>query len=117
LQQTMKQLRRAIQVTLLAVLAICAPAGAQPRPPDVGVLLARLDDLYRIVRVEINVTTPRSTRWFGHRRAIRDVDTQRQMVGSVERLSAVRRRARRADAAQSVRRIAAGRIRADPRVW
>lgn len=117
----MKQLRRAIQVTLLAVLAICAPAGAQPRPPDVGVLLARLDDLYRskssIVRVEINVTTPRSTRWFGHRRAIRDVDTQRQMVGSVERLSAVRRRARRADAAQSVRRIAAGRIRADPRVW
>jgi len=85
----MKQLRRAIQVTLLAVLAICAPAGAQPRPPDVGVLLARLDDLYRskssIVRVEIDVTTPRSTRWFGHRRAIRDVDTQRQMVGSVER--------------------------------
>ena len=43
----MRQLRRAIRVTLLAVLAICAPAGAQPRPPDVGVLLARLDDLYR----------------------------------------------------------------------
>ena len=32
----MRQLRRAIQVTLLAVLAICAPAGAQPRPPPAG---------------------------------------------------------------------------------
>ncbi len=61
-----RRLRRAIQVTLLATLAVCAPAAAQPRPPDVATLLARLDDLYRskssIARVEINVTTPRSTR-------------------------------------------------------
>ena len=52
--------------TLLMALAVCAPATAQPRPPDVDALLARLDDLYRskssIARVEINVTTPRSTR-------------------------------------------------------
>jgi outer membrane lipoprotein-sorting protein len=51
---------------LLMALAVCVPAGAQPRPPDVDALLARLDDLYRskssIARLEINVTTPRSTR-------------------------------------------------------
>jgi hypothetical protein len=84
------------------------------------VLLARLDDLYRskssIVRVEIDVTTPRSTRWFGHRRAIRDVDTQRQMVGSVERhLPFGAEPVGLMLHSQSVRRIAAGRIRADPR--
>ena len=51
---------------LLVTLALSAPSAAQPRPPDVDALLARLDDLYRstssIARVEINVTTPRSTR-------------------------------------------------------
>jgi outer membrane lipoprotein-sorting protein len=59
--------RRAVLfVALLAMFGACAPAAAQPRAPDVGALLARLDDLYRshssIARVEINVTTPRSTR-------------------------------------------------------
>jgi outer membrane lipoprotein-sorting protein len=50
----------------LAALAVCRPAAAQPRPPDVDVLLERLDDLYRskssLARIEINVTTARSTR-------------------------------------------------------
>jgi outer membrane lipoprotein-sorting protein len=39
---------------------------SQPRPPDVDALLARLDDLYRakssIARMEILVTSPRTTR-------------------------------------------------------
>jgi hypothetical protein len=52
----------------LTVLCGAAAAFAQTReqPPDVDMLLARLDDLYRskssIARVEITVTTPRSTR-------------------------------------------------------
>jgi outer membrane lipoprotein-sorting protein len=58
--------RAVLRAALLAFVAGCAPAAAQPRAPDVGALLARLDDLYRstssIARVEINVTTPRSTR-------------------------------------------------------
>lgn len=53
-------------LALLAMMPVCAAAGAQPRTPDVDAVLARLDDLYRskssIARVEINVTTPRSTR-------------------------------------------------------
>lgn len=43
-----------------------AASSAQPKPPDVDALLARLDELYRakssIARIEIHVTTPRSTR-------------------------------------------------------
>ena len=53
-------------MSAMAALALCVSAAAQPRPPDVDKLLARMDDLYRskssIARVEINVTTPRSTR-------------------------------------------------------
>ncbi len=50
--------------TLLATLLIAA-AGAQT-PPDVDVLLKQLDDLYRssssIARIDIKVTSPRTTR-------------------------------------------------------
>jgi outer membrane lipoprotein-sorting protein len=52
------------------MLVICAAssggASVQPKPPDVDAVLARLDDLYRskssIARIEIQVTSPRSTR-------------------------------------------------------
>jgi outer membrane lipoprotein-sorting protein len=41
-------------------------ARAQPKPPDVAAVLARLDDLYRskssVARIELQVVTPRSTR-------------------------------------------------------
>jgi hypothetical protein len=54
---------------LLVAAALASPTTAgpvQPKPPDVDLLLARLDDLYRskssIARIEIQVTTPRSTR-------------------------------------------------------
>lgn len=53
---------------LLLAVALATPvaAPAQPRPPDVDALLARLDDLYRskssIGRIEILVVTRRSTR-------------------------------------------------------
>ena len=50
----------------LAFLGILPVAGAQPPPPDVERVLAHLDELYRshssIARMEIQVTTPRSTR-------------------------------------------------------
>jgi outer membrane lipoprotein-sorting protein len=52
----------------IAVVAFLLPAGgrAQPSKPDVEAILARLDDLYRskssIARMEVIVTSPRSTR-------------------------------------------------------
>lgn len=54
-------------MSLAAMLAVgVAGVSAQPKPPDVESLLSRLDDLYRskssITRIEIQVTTPRSTR-------------------------------------------------------
>ncbi len=49
-----------------AALLACPAARAEPPPPDVDRLLDRLDDLYRskssIGRMEILVTTPRTTR-------------------------------------------------------
>jgi hypothetical protein len=52
-----------VAVTLVASAAAGLP---QPAPPDVDRLLARLDDLYRsgssIARIEIHVTTARSSR-------------------------------------------------------
>lgn len=60
---------RTSRVLSLAVclLALTGPsAAAQPAPPDVDALLARLDDLYRskssIARLELLVTSPRTTR-------------------------------------------------------
>jgi outer membrane lipoprotein-sorting protein len=58
------------RISLMVLTAIVAgpilAASAQPKPPDVASLLARLDDLYRskssIARMEMLVTTPRSTR-------------------------------------------------------
>jgi outer membrane lipoprotein-sorting protein len=58
------------QFVVLVVTLSCALATtlvrAQPKPPDVEALLARLDDLYRskssIARLEIVVTSPRTTR-------------------------------------------------------
>ena len=54
---------------MLLAVTLASPmvaASAQPNPPDVELLLARLDDLYRskssIARIEVQVTTPRSTR-------------------------------------------------------
>jgi len=57
---------------LAAVLIVAISPGSaarlspQPQPPDVAAVLARLDDLYRskssIARMEIVVTSPRSTR-------------------------------------------------------
>jgi len=48
------------------VLLAAAPAMAAPPPLDVGALLDRLDDLYRskasVARLEIAVTTPRTSR-------------------------------------------------------
>lgn len=48
------------------MLAWSVPAAAQPAPPDVEAVLTRLDDLYRskssIARMDIQVTTTRSTR-------------------------------------------------------
>jgi outer membrane lipoprotein-sorting protein len=53
----------AVMVTLIATPAVTA---RQPKPPDVDVMLARLDDLYRskssVARIELQVTTARSTR-------------------------------------------------------
>jgi len=55
-------------VALLALVAALAGFAAAPgqRPPDVAAVLAHLDDLYRstssIARMEMIVTTPRSTR-------------------------------------------------------
>ena len=62
--------RRAYRVSLILVAAISAgpmmARSAQPKPPDVELILAHLDDLYRskssIARMEIQVTTQRSTR-------------------------------------------------------
>lgn len=56
-----------IRLTAVAALfAFATLAPAQPTPPDVERLLQRLDDLYRskssIARMEIEVTTPRTTR-------------------------------------------------------
>jgi hypothetical protein len=53
-----------------ALVAVCSGVGAsvagRPDEPDVDALLQHLDDLYRsrssIARIEIDVTTPRSTR-------------------------------------------------------
>ena len=51
-------------VSLAVAIVLLLPA--PPKPPDVDRLLARLDELYRskssIARMEIQVTTPRSTR-------------------------------------------------------
>jgi outer membrane lipoprotein-sorting protein len=53
-------------VLIAALTTSVARAVAQPKPPDVEALLARLDDLYRskssIARIELQVTTSRSTR-------------------------------------------------------
>jgi outer membrane lipoprotein-sorting protein len=55
-------------VVLVGALSCGLPTlvRAQPKPPDVGALLARLDDLYRskssIARLEVLVTSPRTTR-------------------------------------------------------
>lgn len=55
-------------IVLVAVFWCGTPAvaRAQPRPPDVAGLLARLDDLYRakssVARLEVQVTSPRTTR-------------------------------------------------------
>jgi outer membrane lipoprotein-sorting protein len=60
---------RAWASSVLAIATLAMPvarAAEQPRPPDVDTLLARLDDLYRskssIARIEIQVTSARSTR-------------------------------------------------------
>ncbi len=61
-------MRRLPAVCFLLVIAATPVSAAQtpPAPPDVEAVLARLDDLYRstssIARIEIQVTTPRSTR-------------------------------------------------------
>ena len=62
-------LRGQLAAFTVLTAVIVAPAGhliAQPSPPNVAVLLARLDDLYRsrssVARIEILVTGPRSTR-------------------------------------------------------
>src|SRR5512137_441369 len=52
---------------LAVLLALALQAGAaDPAPPDVDRLLARMDDLYRskssIARMELTVTTPRNVR-------------------------------------------------------
>jgi outer membrane lipoprotein-sorting protein len=51
---------------LAVAIAALATAAGQPKPPDVAAVLGRLDDLYRssssIARIELQVTTPRSTR-------------------------------------------------------
>jgi hypothetical protein len=57
-------------VWVAALLVVCSGApsstAAGPDPPDVDALLQHLDDLYRskssIARIEIDVTTTRSTR-------------------------------------------------------
>jgi outer membrane lipoprotein-sorting protein len=55
---------RAFALALLALSSLAA--AAEPAPPDVDRLLARMDDLYRsktsIARMEISVTTPRNVR-------------------------------------------------------
>jgi outer membrane lipoprotein-sorting protein len=55
---------RAFALALLALSSLAA--AAEPAPPDVDRLLARVDDLYRsktsIARMEISVTTPRNVR-------------------------------------------------------
>ncbi len=63
------QCAAALAPTLLLALplALAAPASATaPAPPDVDAVLRRLDDLYRskasVARMEIAVTTPRTTR-------------------------------------------------------
>jgi outer membrane lipoprotein-sorting protein len=52
--------------TVAAPFSPAAPVPQHPSPPDVDAVLARLDDLYRskssIARMEIIVTSPRSTR-------------------------------------------------------
>ena len=55
--------------TALIAASLLTPAtirAQQPKPPDVEALLDRLDDLYRskssIARMEVSVTSPRSTR-------------------------------------------------------
>ena len=56
----------AVVAGTLVVPAPAVAAPAPPRPPDVEALLKRIDDLYRstssIARIEILVTSPRSTR-------------------------------------------------------
>ena len=53
-------------VLMLAALTSSIGRAVQPTPPDVEALLTRLDGLYRstssIARIELQVTTPRSTR-------------------------------------------------------
>jgi outer membrane lipoprotein-sorting protein len=53
-------------ITIAALGSGAVPAGPNQRPPDIDRVLARLDDLYRsqssIARIEILVTSPRSTR-------------------------------------------------------
>src|SRR3970040_2743120 len=61
---------RLVLVVAAAAVFVCAdapsPGAASPDPPDVDALLQHLDDLYRskssIARIEIDVTTTRSTR-------------------------------------------------------
>jgi outer membrane lipoprotein-sorting protein len=65
-------IRPVYAAAILALVTVAAPAGSvtrvpqHPSPPDVDAVLARLDDLYRskssIARMEIIVTSPRSTR-------------------------------------------------------
>jgi outer membrane lipoprotein-sorting protein len=66
----MTKIRQTIRRALIATLAIDAlltvVRAQSPKPPDVDALLTRLDDLYRskssIGRMEVVVTSPRSTR-------------------------------------------------------
>jgi outer membrane lipoprotein-sorting protein len=57
---------RATPATRATLTTLTTLTSGQPNPPDVEVLLARLDDLYRsrssIARIEMQVTSPRSTR-------------------------------------------------------
>ena len=80
-------------------------AAEQPKPPNVERLLERLDELYRskssIARIEIQVTTPRSTRSLRLRAwtrgetealivsSLSHVDRERPLVCSAQRIRAL----------------------------
>ena len=57
---------RRFALAVLVLLAASAGSSGQSSPPDVDAILTRLDDLYRstssIARIELQVTTTRSTR-------------------------------------------------------
>jgi outer membrane lipoprotein-sorting protein len=64
--RTGDRLRRAAAALLTTLIGAPAVTARQPKPPDVDAVLARLDDLYRstssVARIELQVTTARSTR-------------------------------------------------------